>query len=78
MPPSRWPIGSRRHGRWCPEIWARGRLPLVVGGTGLYVSALVDGHDLASQAGSAEVRRELAVELETEGLPALAARLRDA
>jgi tRNA dimethylallyltransferase len=58
-----------------PAIWARDRLPLVVGGTGLYVSALVDGHDLASQPGSAEVRRSLAAELETEGLPALAARL---
>jgi tRNA dimethylallyltransferase len=61
--------------RLVPEIWARGRLPLVVGGTGLYVSALVDGHDLASQPGSAEVRRGLAAELEAEGLPVLAARL---
>jgi tRNA dimethylallyltransferase len=58
-----------------PQIWDRGRLPLVVGGTGLYVSALVDGHDLASQPWSPEVRRELAMELETEGLPALVARL---
>ena len=32
-----------------PEIWARGRLPVVVGGTGLYVSALVDGYRLAAQ-----------------------------
>ncbi|HET9539998.1 MAG TPA: tRNA (adenosine(37)-N6)-dimethylallyltransferase MiaA [Candidatus Limnocylindria bacterium] len=61
--------------RLVPEIWARGRLPLVVGGTGLYVTALVDGHALASQPGSAEVRRELAAELEAEGLPVLAARL---
>jgi tRNA dimethylallyltransferase len=61
--------------RLVPEIWARGRLPLLVGGTGLYVSALVDGHDLASQPWSPEVRRELAAELEAEGLPALAARL---
>jgi len=30
-----------------PAIAARGRLPLVVGGTGLYVLALVDGHDYA-------------------------------
>ena len=58
-----------------PEIWARGRLPLVVGGTGLYVSSLVQGHDLASPAGSAEVRRELAVELETGGLSAMVTRL---
>ena len=58
-----------------PEIWARGRLPLVVGGTGLYVSALIDGHDLASQPWSPEVRLDLATELETEGLPALVTRL---
>jgi tRNA dimethylallyltransferase len=39
------------------------------------VSSLVAGHDLASQASSAEVRRELAIALETEGPSALAARL---
>ena len=33
-----------------PEIAARGRLPMLVGGTGLYVAALVDGHDYAAQA----------------------------
>ena len=32
-----------------PEIASRGRLPLLVGGTGLYVSALLDGHDYAGQ-----------------------------
>ena len=58
-----------------PQIGARGRLPLVVGGTGLYVTALVDGFDFASQPWSPEVRRRLAVELETEGLRALAERL---
>ena len=58
-----------------PEIWARGRLPVVVGGTGLYVSALVDGYRLAAQPPSAELRRELAAELEQVGLAALAERL---
>lgn len=29
--------------RWIPEIRQRGHLPVVVGGTGLYVRALVDG-----------------------------------
>ena len=51
-----------------PEIAARGRLPLVVGGTGLYVTALVDGFDFASQPWSPEVRERLADELEAEGL----------
>jgi len=58
-----------------PQISARGRLPLVVGGTGLYVTALVDGFDFASQPWSPEVRHRLAEELEAEGLAGLAQRL---
>jgi tRNA dimethylallyltransferase len=58
------------------EIAARGRQPLLVGGTGLYVSALVDGHDYAAQPWSPELRQRLADELETEGLEPLVARLR--
>ena len=60
------------------EIAARGRQPLLVGGTGLYVAALVDGHDYAAQAWSPELRQRLADELETDGLEALVARLRAA
>ncbi|HEX5039517.1 MAG TPA: tRNA (adenosine(37)-N6)-dimethylallyltransferase MiaA [Candidatus Limnocylindria bacterium] len=62
--------------RLIPEIASRGRLAMVVGGTGLYVSALVDGHDYASQPWSPQVRARLADELDTEGLEPLAARLR--
>jgi tRNA dimethylallyltransferase len=58
-----------------PEIAARGRLPLVVGGTGLYVGALVDGHDYATQGWSPELRAELTRRLEVEGLELLAAEL---
>ena len=58
-----------------PAIWARGHLPVVVGGTGLYVSALVDGYRLAAQPPSAALRRELAAEMEQVGLAALAERL---
>jgi tRNA dimethylallyltransferase len=58
-----------------PEIAARGRVPLVVGGTGLYVTALVDGFDFASQPWSPEVRERLADQLEAEGLAVLAERL---
>ncbi|MDP9270911.1 MAG: tRNA (adenosine(37)-N6)-dimethylallyltransferase MiaA [Chloroflexota bacterium] len=57
------------------QVASRGALPLVVGGTGLYVSALVDGFDLAAQPWSPELRQRLARELEAEGLPALAVRL---
>jgi len=58
-----------------PQIAARGRLPLLVGGTGLYVSALLDGHDYDAQPWSPEVRRRLTDALEADGLPALAERL---
>jgi tRNA dimethylallyltransferase len=58
-----------------PEIAARGNLPLIVGGTGLYVAALVDGHDYAAQPWSPELRQRLADELEADGLAALVARL---
>ncbi|MDQ4035062.1 MAG: tRNA (adenosine(37)-N6)-dimethylallyltransferase MiaA [Chloroflexota bacterium] len=59
-----------------PEIAARGRMPMLVGGTGLYVAALLDGHDYASQPWSPEVRRRLADELDAEGVVRLAERLR--
>ena len=58
-----------------PGIAARGRLPMLVGGTGLYVSALVDGHDYESQAWSSEVHAQLTARLEAEGLDALASEL---
>lgn len=58
-----------------PEIAARQRLPLVVGGTGLYVTALLDGFDFAAQPWSPEIRQRLSDELEVEGLGALAERL---
>lgn len=57
------------------EIAARGRLPMLVGGTGLYVSALVDGHDYDAQVWAPELREQLSRELETAGLEPLAARL---
>lgn len=58
-----------------PAVAERGRLPLVVGGTGLYVSALVDGFDIGAQPWSPEIRQRLAAELETEGIEPLTARL---
>jgi tRNA dimethylallyltransferase len=57
------------------EVAARGSIPLVVGGTGLYVSALLDGYDFAAQPWSPEIRDRLVAELETEGLAVLAKRL---
>ena len=58
------------------EIARRGRLPLVVGGTGLYVSALIDGYRLPGAAPSAALRARLVEEMEAEGLAAMGERLR--
>lgn len=59
-----------------PQVTAGGRLPLLVGGTGLYVTALVDGYALPGGPPSPEVRRRLVEEMEAEGLAPLSERLR--
>ena len=58
------------------DIRARGRTPLVAGGTGLYVKALTHGLGAAPAAEPA-LRAELESILRTEGLEALQARLRN-
>lgn len=58
------------------EVAARGRLPLLVGGSGLYFRALVD--DLEFPPRSEEVRRGLELEAEEVGAEVLYERLRDA
>jgi tRNA dimethylallyltransferase len=57
------------------DIWARGRLPLLVGGTGLYVRAVVDGLLIPAVAPSPELRAELEAEAAAHGPQALLARL---
>ena len=58
------------------DVTARGRLPLLVGGSGLYFRALVD--DLEFPPRSDEVRRALETEAEEVGAEALHERLRAA
>ena len=58
-----------------PEIAGRDRTPLLVGGTGLYVAALVDGHDYAAQGWDPELRARLTATLESDGLEPLVERL---
>jgi tRNA dimethylallyltransferase len=52
----------------------RGAVPLIVGGTGLYIKALLHGL-FRSDAGDPAVRRRLAAEAETQGIRELHARL---
>ncbi len=60
--------------RLIAEIRARGRLPLLVGGTMLYFKALADGID-AMPAADPEVRRQLEADAAALGWPAMHARL---
>ena len=56
------------------DILARGRLPIVVGGTGLYIDNLIAGRDFASFTGA--WREKLQARAREEGLPALHEELR--
>lgn len=57
------------------DIAARGKIPFLVGGTGLYVRAVVDGFLFPWEGASPELRRKLEDEAAAQGVPALHARL---
>ncbi len=58
------------------DIWARGRLPLLVGGTGLYIRSVVDGLAIPEVAPQPELRAELEARWAQHGLAALVEQLR--
>ena len=60
------------------DILARGKLPVLVGGTGLYLDALIEGRTFAAGQSGGAVRRELEARLAAEGPEALLAELRQA
>jgi len=57
------------------EITARRHLPIMVGGTGLYVRAVVEGYGIPRVPPDAALRERLWVEAETQGAEALHTRL---
>ena len=57
-------------------IWARNRTPLLQGGTGLYLKALLEGWNLADASPDPTLRARLEDRLEREGPAALDADLR--
>lgn len=59
------------------EITSRGRLPIVVGGTGQYAWGLLEGWDVPRVGPDAELRRDLEEQLDTEGLDSLVSQLLD-
>lgn len=61
--------------RCIQDILCRGKLPVLVGGTGLYLDALIRGNSFAAGQQSGAVRRELQARLAQEGAAALLAEL---
>lgn len=57
------------------EINARGKIPLLVGGTGLYIKALLENYNFASVNEKNELRRELEVFADEQGNSALYSKL---
>ena len=53
------------------DILRRGKRPVLVGGTGLYLDALVRGQDFAAGSQGGEIRRELQEKLAKDGAEAL-------
>lgn len=49
------------------DIHLRGKLPIIVGGTGLYINALIDGIHLEENTSSVSVRKALEKEYEEKG-----------
>ena len=58
------------------EISARGALPIVVGGTGLYINSLIDGIDFVPQEFDSALRERLTLEAENNGNEAMLEKLR--
>ena len=64
--------------RYIQDILGRNKLPVLVGGTGLYLDAIIAGRNFAPGASGGAVRRELERELEAGGIEPLLEQLRKA
>ncbi len=58
------------------KLWTEGRLPVVVGGTGMYIDALINGITPIPEV-NPEVRQNLRMRLQNEGLIRLYAELKE-
>ncbi|MBR1659592.1 MAG: tRNA (adenosine(37)-N6)-dimethylallyltransferase MiaA, partial [Oscillospiraceae bacterium] len=67
---------SEEAGACVDAILARGAQPIIVGGTGLYLDALLAGHGFAAGQFGGEVRQRLEKRLAAEGAEALLSELR--
>ncbi len=66
---------KQRAERLIHEINARGRLPIIAGGTGLYIKALLEDYAFNSVAENSELRAQLQRQADAEGAEKLHARL---
>lgn len=60
----------------CEDILARGKLPVIVGGTGLYIDSLLSGRSFADTQESRELREALSREYDERGGEAMLDKLR--
>ena len=61
--------------RCCDDILSRGKLPILVGGTGLYIDSLISGRDFAENDGDEGLRQRLSAEYDALGGEAMLRRL---
>lgn len=66
---------QRMAGEVIADIHSRGKLPVVVGGTGLYLDTLLNNIQLTDDSNIAEIREKLKARAENEGIEALLAEL---
>lgn len=57
--------------QWLADIWKRGHLPFLVGGTGLYVRAVTEEYRFNEFAGDVDFRRNLEQKAQSEGSASL-------
>ncbi len=60
----------------CADILARGKLPIITGGTGLYIDSLLSGRSFADTEDSRELREALSREYDERGGEAMLEKLR--
>lgn len=64
-------------GQAIADIYSRGKLPVVVGGTGLYLDTLLNNIQLTEDSNHSELRERLKLRAENEGMEVLLAELRE-
>lgn len=61
----------------CDDILARGKLPIITGGTGLYIDSLVKNRSFAGESEDKKVRKRLSAEYDSLGGEAMLEKLRE-